>query len=75
MSKVDDVQYNLTDTMVNRIIAKLKNTSDNDYIIYSKQYRHSYEYSIFFTKAKLCQSRPVSLYEILDSLAAYLVEI
>ena len=28
MSKVDDIQYNPTDIMVNRIIAKLKNTSD-----------------------------------------------
>ena len=51
MSKVDDIQYNVTDIMVNRIIAKLKNTSDNDYIFYSKQYRQTYEYRIFFTKA------------------------
>ena len=50
MSKMDDIQYNVIDIMVNRIIAKLKNTSD-DYIFYSKQCMHSYEYSIFFTKA------------------------
>ena len=54
MSKVDDIQYNFTDIMVNRIIAKLKNTSDNKMIIYftqSNSFEHCYEYSIFFTKA------------------------
>ena len=49
MSKVDDIQYNIIDIMANRIIEKLKNISD--YIFYSKQCMHSYEYSIFFTKA------------------------